>query len=529
MIYNNTFFGCSGGTAKLNMQNIGGTVTFNEFTNNIFSWSGKRLNWDGRGNGTDDMPSEIDLYTLFADPASCWLNPYAAATSPVSTHYGGNSFKHNIIYKDPSIKAAPNDSLISYIKPVGVGSLIYALSLADLQTDTWSEFYDPIAWHGNIEKDPLFVSYDPDTYGRYSNWWYLTNNSPCIDSGIEVDDTIGAYIESKYPGYGWDNLDYIGSAPDIGSYEYGTSGTADDPICNVSPIIMAFGTYPIGDSTGVDSFMVSNSGEGWLDGTIILSNYIDFSVTENGGDFSVAPGDSRWVTIQFNPHSGGVRTCTISSSEGFCSDISVTGMACSVTPSTINFGDIKVGQCSDVQTLVLQNTGTGTITGTVAGTDSNYAITAGTGAFSLTAGQTRNISVRFCPLTYGIKNFDIHLGAYFGVSDIGFVAGKSTILTNFTTTESASCRIYGWEYDPENLEEIVLETWYNGSTAHGTVHSHTKTGLSQGQPYAVQINVISATGESKWYPSADGYYIVSTADDSGSGGGKIGTYPDIAY
>jgi hypothetical protein len=34
-----------------------------------------------------------------------------------------------------------------------------------------------------------------------------------------VYDDNGAYVESLHPGYGWGNLSYAGTAPDIGAHE----------------------------------------------------------------------------------------------------------------------------------------------------------------------------------------------------------------------------------------------------------------------------------------------------------------------
>jgi hypothetical protein len=56
-----------------------------------------------------------------------------------------------------------------------------------------------------------------------SGWWYLRDTSPCIDAGIPIHDNIGAHVRSLYPDYGWGDLIYLGSAPDIGANEFGES------------------------------------------------------------------------------------------------------------------------------------------------------------------------------------------------------------------------------------------------------------------------------------------------------------------
>jgi hypothetical protein len=66
-----------------------------------------------------------------------------------------------------------------------------------------------------------------------------------------------------------------------------------------------------------------------------------------------------------------------------------------------------VGASSSEYSFTLQNTGTGTATGTVYLTGNNpdqFIITEGSGSFSLTAGQTKTIKVKFQPTSTGSKS-----------------------------------------------------------------------------------------------------------------------------
>jgi plastocyanin len=70
----------------------------------------------------------------------------------------------------------------------------------------------------------------------------------------------------------------------------------------------------------------------------------------------------------------------------------------SVTPTTINFGDVDVGQFSD-QTLTITNqaTSNATLTGSVDTLSAPFSVQSGGGAFSLTPGQPVTVTVRFSP------------------------------------------------------------------------------------------------------------------------------------
>ena len=78
-----------------------------------------------------------------------------------------------------------------------------------------------------------------------------------------------------------------------------------------------------------------------------------------------------------------------------------------LSPATHDFGNVTVNQYSPNYTFTIENTGGGTATGsvTLTGTNANqFEITSGGGSFSLTAGQTKSIIVRFHPTSTGLKS-----------------------------------------------------------------------------------------------------------------------------
>jgi hypothetical protein len=78
--------------------------------------------------------------------------------------------------------------------------------------------------------------------------------------------------------------------------------------------------------------------------------------------------------------------------------------AISVSPTSFDFGRVATG-ASATQTFQLQNTGGGSLTGTIAvssgGTD--YSVTSGGGSFSLSGGATQSVTVQFSPSSLGAK------------------------------------------------------------------------------------------------------------------------------
>ena len=129
----------------------------------------------------------------------------------------------------------------------------------------------------------------------------------------------------------------------------------------------------------------------------------------------MAAGESLTVTVRFAPTVCGAQPCTITLGAAACTDVSLTGegqdYGCSVTPASIDFGAVGVGSSAD-STFTISNTGTcGTVTGTISESCADFEIVSGGGAFSLTPGNSRVVTVRFAPASAGAKSCTITLGS----------------------------------------------------------------------------------------------------------------------
>jgi hypothetical protein len=179
------------------------------------------------------------------------------------------------------------------------------------------------------------------------------------------------------------------------------------PKCEVNADTLRFGTYAIDSTSAAQSFTITNTGADTLKGSITETS-ANYAITLGGGSYALTTGQSRTAFIRFTPTVGGALPDTIKTGSTYCPYVFVTGGGCTLTPSTIAFGNIDVGDCSPVDTLTLTNSGTGTISGTIAWTCPDYEIISGGGAYSLTAGQSRLILIRFCPISTGSKSCTIN-------------------------------------------------------------------------------------------------------------------------
>ena len=209
MIYNNTIYGCHKYNYMMLVKNWGSpdcSAERNTIVNNIFY---KSHGYVDDSNGRDP---EIQINLYDANDAHNWCDPNTSGCMPNGTNWGWNTFHNNCIRRNE--QGADYYRLIIWARDATYGGGWNDFSLSTAQ------YTDPIAWANNIGEDPRLTNEYPDAYGLTNGWWYLQADSPCIDAGIPVYDTLGAYVESLYPGYGWGNLSYAGAAPDIGAHEF---------------------------------------------------------------------------------------------------------------------------------------------------------------------------------------------------------------------------------------------------------------------------------------------------------------------
>ena len=221
-IYNNTIYNCWYGFGLLVKNNISPECSAegNLIANNIFF--GATGNYEGR-------QTAMAFYLYDANADHNWCDPDIPQCLPYGTHWGGNAMLNNCIRR--SDLGADDATLISWARDADYGGGWVGWDLAQVQAT------DPVAWGGNIGSNPVLRSESPETFGLTNGWWQIQETSPCVNAGITVYDEIGAYVASLNPEFGWGNLTYAGSAPDIGAYELDGENPAplSGPFIRISP------------------------------------------------------------------------------------------------------------------------------------------------------------------------------------------------------------------------------------------------------------------------------------------------------
>jgi agmatine deiminase len=170
------------------------------------------------------------------------------------------------------------------------------------------------------------------------------------------------------------------------------------PSCEVVPASLDFGTVTIGNHADL-AFTITNVGGGVLTGAV-SEDCDHYSVVSGGGAYSLTAGQPVEVTVRFEPIVAGTLGCTVDAG-GDCADVVCTGVgelpsSCEVEPASLDFGTVTIGDHADLA-FTITNVGGGILTGAVSEDCDHYSVVSGTGAYSLTAGQSVDVTVRFEP------------------------------------------------------------------------------------------------------------------------------------
>jgi formylglycine-generating enzyme len=250
---------------------------------------------------------------------------------------------------------------------------------------------------------------------EWCNDWYEGGYYATSPSADPPGPATGAARVSR-GGSWWDQPFHLRCAARLGSdpsEEYDRLGfravrfSGEQAGCNVTPSALPFGDVAVG-SSAEHSFTIQNSGQGTLSGTVAAPSPsgAGFRIVSGVGAYQLAAGASRTVTVAFEPTAAGVATATIDTGSSSCADVTLQGtgtvdaQVCSVEPAALDFGEVEIGT-DQSRTFSITNTGGGTLSGSVSESCDAFSLTAGGGSFSLSAGQSLSVTVRFAPAVEG--------------------------------------------------------------------------------------------------------------------------------
>ncbi len=255
-------------------------------------------------------------------------------------------------------------------------------------------------------------------------------NSSCnlIDTdndGCESNRSIVEWTPS-FSGYAYLNVKGFTNA--FGSYTLAFKMT--DPIISLTPSSNDFGNEYVGQCTPSQTFILENIGGGMATGNVALSGTYSshFQIISGDGPFSLSSGQSKMIYVSFCPNYSGGKTATLNANGDFpCNDaqssLSGTGIPgpdIVLSPSSNDFDEVALNDCSSSYQFTLENVGVMTANGNLSltGTDaSQFEIISGGGPFTLSIGQSKVISVRFCPSSTGYKQANLYADGSYPCND----------------------------------------------------------------------------------------------------------------
>ncbi|NNE10354.1 MAG: choice-of-anchor D domain-containing protein, partial [Gemmatimonadetes bacterium] len=182
--------------------------------------------------------------------------------------------------------------------------------------------------------------------------------------------------------------------------------------------------------------------------------------------YALGEGESRVVALSFAPTSQGPFSCDVVT--GCDDDVLAIGtgyslVSCSLSTTSLDFGTISTGSTKDLS-FTIKNTGTQTVSGSALEFCGEYSIISGSGAFSLTAGQSRTVTVRFAPTAAGTFNCSINLG-----TDCGAVSMTGEAELGPVCNLSATSRNFGNVAPTKTADQSFTITNTGGGTLTGSV------------------------------------------------------------
>jgi hypothetical protein len=428
--------------------------------------------------------SDYNIYYNYASPGSTYAGTHGLENSdPRFNNFAGGDY--SLQSSSPAIGAGDNSVGATYNQGIAPGSTWPNPTLVTRSGawDVGAFVYASGNTNAVISVSPGSLNYGPLLVGATSNLSFTVQNVGTgtltgtasvglpfsIVSGgnynlgangsqtVTVAFNPGAasnYTQSvTFTGGGGTSATVAGSA---------TNAPTPTPIIQVTPGSIAYGTILTGTST-TNSFTVQNTGAGTLTGTASVGS--PFSIV-SGGSYSLGANGSQTVMVAFIPGAASNYTQSVIFTGGAGTNTTVTGSATNapvvltpviqVTPGSIAYGTILTGT-STTNTFVVQNVGTGTLTGT-ASVGSPFSIVSG-GSYNLGANASQPVKVAFNPGAAG--NY---------TQNVTFTGGAGT---NTTVTGSATNA-------PVVLTPVIQVT--PGSIAYGTI----LTGTSATNSFTVQ-------------------------------------------
>jgi M6 family metalloprotease-like protein len=297
------------------------------------------------------------------------------------------------------------------------------------------------------------------------------------------------------------NISQVSNVGTIMTFSY------DNAACVVSPTTIDFGLIEMLDSLSGD-FWIRNNFDTTLAGDVFES-CPHFSIVSGAGPYTLDPGDSLMVTVQFEPTLAGHMNCAVETGNPLCPVVSCIGSAydpgCTVSPEVLDMGAVEVGTLA-VQNFTIENTNSVWMFGSIT---SCAEFTVFPESYSIGPGNNQVFQVLYAPPAAGADTCVIDTGAdnCFDVTVMATAVGGPELTVNVvgggTVTKT-----------PDLLVYVIGDTVFLEATADTSwVFSGWSGGLTSVENPDTIVMIADTTITATFAP--DSFTVIVTTDPPG--------------
>jgi hypothetical protein len=203
----------------------------------------------------------------------------------------------------------------------------------------------------------------------------------------------------------------------IANFKFSGCGGGGGPAVSLSASALNFKKVGIGQTSAPQTVTLTNVGSATLNISSITSSG-DFHISNNTCGATVAAGANCAVSVTFTPTKKGARSGTLSFTDNASNSpqtvaLTGTGQSIVVSPTSLNFGTVAVGNTSSQQNVTVTNLNSITVTftgfvfaGVAAG---DYLISSNTCGATIAGGASCSVGVQFKPTTTGKRNAKLNV------------------------------------------------------------------------------------------------------------------------
>lgn len=391
--------------------------------------------------------------------------PLQLTSAIITGDYSPTSY--NYCYANSTISAGSYCYLYVAFTPTGTGTRAGAITFTDDAgggTQTVTLTGNGLNPTSSLSLSPANISFVPQSVGTTSNTQYVTltntGNTPVTFTGINLTGANTGDFTLSYNGCsGAGELSTYGGVCSLGvtfnpvatgtraatltitdsasgsPHQVALSGTglAAAGAVQLSQTSVNFPTVAVGSSSSTVAVYYVNQGSTTVNIASVTPPSTDYNVSGCITPGPVYPNSNCILYVQFHPSATGPRNNSIvitDDAPGSPRTVSLFGTGAapygvaSLSTAALAFGNQTQQVTSPSQSVVINNTGTGTLN------LSSVAVTGGISDYtaqnncptSLTSGQTCSISVSFTPSTTGLRNGTLTIS-----DDSGGSASQQTV------------------------------------------------------------------------------------------------------